>query len=250
MQNGRLYVKKVYDIPEGSRTSKGRALVNVLELQEGEKIAATLCFKTFSAEQSLIMGTQKGIVKKTPLNAYRHYRTSGIVGMKIDADDAVIGAGLASGNDEILLLTYRGMSIRFHESDCRDQGRATRGVRGIRLHKDDFVKALVVVDPRCTFMIAGTGGQGKRSEFSEYRTQKRGGSGVIAIRTKAIAGAISVHENNEIMLFTKSGQAVRCPVKDVRVIGRTTTGVRLIHLANDDRLVGLCKVVEIEPEEA
>ena len=250
MQNGRLYIKKVYEIPEGNRTSKGRALVNVLNLQEGEKIAAMMCFKDFSEDCSLVMATRKGIIKKTVLSAYKNCRAAGIIGMNVDEGDIIIGAELTRGNDDLILITYDGMSIRFNEEDCREQGRATRGVKGIKLHDGDYVKALIVVNDRQTLLIAGIKGQGKRSEFSEYRLQKRGGSGIIAIKTHGVAGAITVSDTDEMMLFTKSGQSVRCPVKDVRVIGRTTMGVRLINLAEDDQLVGICKVVETDREEA
>lgn len=250
MQNGRLYIKKVYEIPEGNRTSKGRALVNVLNLQEGEKIAAMMCFKDFNEDCSLVMATRNGIVKKTALSAYKNCRAGGIIGMNVDEDDIIIGAELTRGNDDLILITYNGMSIRFNEEDCREQGRATRGVKGIKLHEGDYVKALIVVNDRQTLLIAGIKGQGKRSEFSEYRSQKRGGSGIIAIKTRGVAGAITVSDTDEMMLFTKSGQSVRCPVKDVRVIGRTTMGVRLINLAEDDQLVGICKVVETDHEEA
>ncbi len=250
MQNGRLYIKKVYEIPEGTRTSKGRALVNVLNLQEGEKIAAMMCFKDFSDDSSLVMATRNGIIKKSALSAYKNCRAAGLIGMNVDEGDIIIGAELTKGNNDLILLTYQGMSIRFSEDDCREQGRATRGVKGIKLHAGDYVKALIVVDDRSTLLIAGIKGQGKRSEFSEYRLQKRGGSGIIAIKTHGVAGAITVREDEEMMLFTKSGQSVRCPVKDVRVIGRTTMGVRLINLAEDDELVGICKVVETDHSEA
>ena len=250
MQNGRLYIKKVYEIPEGNRTSKGRALVNVLNLQEGEKIAAMMCFKGFDENCSLVMATRNGIVKKSALTAYKNCRAGGLIGMNVDEGDIIIGAELTRGNDDLVLITYQGMSIRFNEEDCREQGRATRGVKGIRLHEGDYVKALIVVNDRQTLLIAGIKGQGKRSEFSEYRLQKRGGSGIIAIKTHGVAGAITVSDGDEMMLFTKSGQSVRCPVKDVRVIGRTTMGVRLINLAEDDQLVGICKVVETDHEDA
>ena len=250
MQNGRLYIKKVYEIPEGNRTSKGRALVNVLNLQEGEKIAAMMCFKGFEEDCSLVMATRNGIIKKSALTAYKNCRAGGLIGMNVDEGDIIIGAELTRGNDDLVLITYQGMSIRFNEEDCREQGRATRGVKGIKLHAGDYVKALIVVNDRQTLLIAGIKGQGKRSEFSEYRLQKRGGSGIIAIKTHGVAGAITVSDGDEMMLFTKSGQSVRCPVKDVRVIGRTTMGVRLINLAEDDQLVGICKVVETDPENA
>ena len=250
MQNGRLYIKKVYEIPEGNRTSKGRALINVLNLQEGEKIAAMMCFREFSDDCSLVMATRNGIIKKSALTAYKNCRAAGLIGMNVDEDDIIIGAELTHGNDDLLLITYKGMSIRFNEDDCREQGRATRGVKGIKLHEGDYVKALIVVNDRRTLLIAGIKGQGKRSEFSEYRTQKRGGSGIIAIKTHGVAGAITVSDEDEMMLFTKSGQSVRCPVKDVRVIGRTTMGVRLINLEPDDELVGICEVIQTDHSEA
>ena len=250
MRNGRLYIQKVYDIPEGSRTSKGRALVNVLQLQEGETIAAMLCFKDFDETHSLVMATRNGIVKKSALSDYQNYRTSGLIGMRVDEGDGIIGAELTSGEDELILITYNGMSVRFSENDCREQGRATRGVIGIRLRDGDYVKSLVRVDSERTLLIAGCNGQGKRSEFAEYRLQKRGGMGVIAMKTKGVAGAIVVAKEDEMMLFTQSGQTVRAPVKGVRVIGRSTGGVRLINLEKGDTLVGICKVVQTDKEDA
>ncbi len=249
MNSGRVYVEKVYEIPEGSRTSKGRSLSNVLQLQKEEKIAAMLCFKDFSSDHFIVLATRKGIVKKTNLSEYSNYRKGGIIGIRVDEDDEIIGAKITHGENELVLVTHQAMSIRFLETDLRDQGRATRGVQGIRLKHDDFVKALEVVDPNACLLIAGENGQGKRTEYSEYRLQSRAGSGVIATKTDSnVAGALSVRENDEIMLFTQLGQAVRSPVKGIRVIGRATQGVRLIHLAKGDRLVGLCRVVETEED--
>jgi DNA gyrase subunit A len=148
-------------------------------------------------------------------------------------------------------VTHAGMSIRFPETDLRDQGRPTRGVKGVTLKRDDdFVETIEVVDPKASLLIVGENGQGKRTNFDEYRLQSRGGSGIIAIKTEAVAGALSVHEDDEIMMFTRNGQAVRSPVRDIRIIGRTTQGVRCIHLGEDDQLVGVSRIVEVEPEEA
>ena len=142
------------------------------------------------------------------------------------------------------------MSIRFNESDLRAQGRATRGVRGVTLKKEnDCVKAIVVVDPNSTLLIAGEMGQGKRTSYDEYRLQNRGGSGVIAIKTHGVAGALSVKDDDEIMMFTQGGQAVRSPVKDVRIIGRTTQGVRLINLAEGDKLIGICRIIDAKDDD-
>ncbi len=251
MSNGRLYLKKAYEIPEGARTAKGRALVNVFPyLKPSETVAVMLRLKGFDEAISLIMATRNGVVKKSKLSAYKNCRESGIIGIEVDEGDRVIGAELTYGNDEVMLITQQGMSIRFSEKDCREQGRTTRGVRGIRLRKGDFVKSLLRVDPKQTLLIAGTDGKGKQSEFSEYRLQDRGGIGVRAMKTSGVAGAITVQPEDEMMLFTQSGQSVRSPVKDVRVIGRTTSGVRLMDLSEGDTLVGICKVVQPKPEEA
>ena len=249
MNNGRVYVEKVYGIPEGSRTAKGRSIVNVLNMQKDEKIAGMICVKEFSENHHLVLCTKKGITKKTNLSDYSNFRKGGTIGIKIDADDQLIGAKLTQGEDEILIVTHKGMSIRFKETDLRDQGRATRGVKGVTLKKDDYVEALEVVDPKETLLVAGENGIGKRSKFEDYRTQSRAGSGIIAIKTKAVAGALSVQDSDEVMMLTQSGQAVRSPVKDIRVIGRSTQGVKLINLAKGDTLIGICKVVQDQEDE-
>jgi len=251
MTNGRVYVEKVYEIPEGSRIAKGRALMNVLQLQKDEKIASMICVKDFTGDKHLVMCTQNGTVKKTSLEEYKNFRKGGMIGIKIDDGDQVIATRLTEGENELLMVTHKGMSIRFSEDDLRDQGRATRGVRGIKLKKDDFVKTMEVVDPNATLLIAGENGIGKRTKYDEYRLQSRAGSGIIATKTTAnVAGALSVRDNDEVMMFTHSGQAVRSPVKDVRVIGRATQGVKLINLSKGDRLIGISRVIEIEEEEA
>lgn len=251
MNNGRVYVEKVYDIPEGSRVSKGRSIKSVLEMQTGESVASMIPVKEFSEDCHLVMATRNGTVKKTNLSDYRNFRRGGIIGINIDEGDSLIGVKLTRGSDDLVMITRKGMSIRFQETDLRDMGRATYGVRGISLKgEDDYVVTIEVVNPEETLLIAGVNGQGKRTVFDEYRVQNRGGSGIIAIRTEGVAGALSVSENDEIMLFTKSGQAVRTRVAEVRVIGRTTQGVRLINLTEGDKLVGLTKVIEIAEDEA
>lgn len=250
MNNGRVYVEKVYDIPEGSRTSKGRSVANMIQMQKDEYIAAMICLENFNEDQHLVMATKKGVVKKTCLKDYANFRKGGLIGIKIDPDDALVNVKWTTGEDELVLITRNGMSIRFAENELRDQGRATRGVRGIKLKSDDYVKAMEVVDPEATLLIAGERGQGKRTNYDAYRVQARGGSGIIAIKTTGVAGALSVKDDDEIMILTQSGQAVRTPVKDVRVIGRTTQGVRLMNFDKDDRLIGISKVIEIDGDEA
>ena len=251
MNNGRVYVEKVYEIPEGTRTSKGRSIKNVLALQPDEKVAAMICVKNLDdAHHSLIMATKNGVVKKTILSEYKNCRKGGIIGITLDEGDDLIGVVLAENDANVILVTYAGMSIRFNESDLRAQGRATRGVRGVTLKKEnDCVKAIVVVDPNSTLLIAGEMGQGKRTSYDEYRLQNRGGSGVIAIKTHGVAGALSVKDDDEIMMFTQGGQAVRSPVKDVRIIGRTTQGVRLINLAEGDKLIGICRIIDAKDDD-
>jgi DNA gyrase subunit A len=250
MNNGRLYVQKVYDIPEGSRISKGRAINNILEIQKGEKIAAMICVEAFEEDGTrLVFCTKKGVVKKTSLFDYKNFRRAGTIGINIDEDDELLTVRRTRGDDHLILVTRSGQSVRFHEDDLRTQGRATRGVIGIRFKGKDEVKAMEVVDPECTLLIAGTNGQGKRSIFDDYRLQKRGGTGIIAMKTRAVAGALNVSDDDEIMMFTKSGQAVRSPVKDIRVIGRTTQGVRLINLREGDRLIGISRVLDIKDED-
>ncbi|MGF1531427.1 MAG: DNA gyrase subunit A [Puniceicoccaceae bacterium] len=251
MNNGRVYVEKVYEIPEGSRTSKGRMIANLLELQKGERLASMICVKDFSEDLRLIMCTRKGTVKKTQLSEYKNFRKGGIIGISIDEGDELIGVKLTTGESELVLVTHAGMSIRFSEDDVRPMGRTARGVRGVSLKReDDFVETIEVVDKNATLLICGENGQGKRTSFDEYRSQSRGGSGIIAIKTQGVAGALSVEEDDEIMMFTQKGQAVRSPVKDIRVVGRTTMGVRCINLAEDDKLVGISKVIEIDADDA
>jgi len=250
MTNGRVYVEKVYDIPEGSRSSKGRFLTNVLEMQKDEKVAAMICVQDFTEDRFLVMCTRLGTVKKTALSDYKNFRKGGIIGIKIEEGDALIGVRLTSGENELVIITREGMSIRFRESDMRSQGRDTMGVRGIMLGDKDQVETIEVVDPNSTLLIAGENGQGKRTVFDEYRLQTRGGKGVIATKTQArVAGALSVHEDDQIMMLTEKGQSVRSPVKDIRIIGRTTQGVRLIDLAKGDRLIAVSKVIETDEDE-
>jgi len=248
---GRVFVEKVYEIPEGTRISKGRSLANVLEISKDEFIASMICVKDFDESLHLVMCTRKGIVKKTNLKEYRNFRKGGLIGINIDDDDRLVNVKLTSGENELVIVTHAGMSIRFKESDLRDQGRATRGVKGVTLKKDDdYVETIEVVDENAALLICGEIGQGKRRKYEEYRLQSRGGSGIIAIKTEGVAGALSVHEDDEIMMFTKNGQAVRSPVKDIRIIGRTTQGVRCINLGDKDKLVGICRIVEVDAEEA
>ncbi|CAI8332567.1 MAG: DNA gyrase subunit A [Puniceicoccaceae bacterium MED-G32] len=250
MNSGRVYVEKVYHFPEGSRTAKGRSISNILEIQETEKIAAMICVKGFDeTNESIVLATKNGVVKKTKLSDFRNFRKGGIIGINIDDNDDLIGARLTQGEDEIVLITQNAQSIRFAETQLRDQGRATRGVRGIKLKSDsDEVVAIEIVNPEATLLAAGANGLGKRTSFDDYRQQSRGGTGIIAMKTEKIAGVLSVVDSDEIMMFTKNGQAVRSPIKDVRISGRATSGVKLVNLTDKDTLIGISKVVMTEEE--
>jgi len=253
---GRVYVEKVYEIPEGTRTSKGRAIANVLDMQKEEKLAAMVCVKEFAADKFLMFCTRLGTVKRTSLDGFQNVRKGGIIAIGIDAGDALISVKQTGGANEVVLISEQGMSIRFAEDQARAMGRAATGVIGMRLEKGDTVKAMEVVDPACTLLVAGVNGIGKRTPFDDedgpvYRVQSRGGSGVIAIKTESgVAGALSVREDDEVMLLTSSGQAVRSPVKEIRTTGRVAQGVRLIRLETGDKLIGLCKVIEVEDSSA
>ncbi len=250
---GRVYVEKVYEIPEMGRTARGKSIANVLALQPGEKIAALICVKEFTDKQHLVMATSSGIVKKTNLSDYANYRKGGIIGIKIESGDELIGCALTSGTQEIVLVTSEGMSLRFHEDQLRDQGRATVGVYGIRPEKKDKVVGAAIVDSKSTLLVVGDNGVGKRTSFDDYRSQTRGGKGIITMKTTdktgAVAGAISVKEDDEIMLITNKGQMVRTKVKDIRESGRNTQGVYLVRLEKGDRLHGVARVVETDEKD-
>ena len=250
---GRVYVEKVYEIPEMGRTARGKSIANVLALQPGEKIAALICVQEFTEKQHLVMATSSGIVKKTNLSDYSNFRKGGIIGIKIESGDHLIACALTNGTQEIVLVTSEGMSLRFHEDQLRDQGRATVGVYGIRPEKKDKVVGAAVVDPKATLLVVGENGVGKRTSFEDYRSQTRGGKGIITMKTTdktgLVAGAISVKDADEIMMITEKGQMVRTKVKDIRESGRNTQGVYLVRLQKGDRLQGVARVVDTEEDE-
>ncbi len=249
-ENGRLYWEKVYEIPEAGRAARGKAIVNLLELQSGEKIAAMVRVRDFPETEFLAMATARGIIKKTRLSDFGNPRRAGIIAINIDEGDRLIGVKQTSGKDDIMLATRQGMSLRFQESELRIMGRATRGVLGIRLGEGDCLETIEIVDPRATFFICTEHGYGKRTAFDEYRGQHRGGKGIFAIRTSdrngLVVGAHAVMENDALMLITAGGKMIRINVAGMRVISRVTQGVRLINLDEGDSLVSATKV---EPED-
>jgi len=248
---GKAYWEKVYELPEASRTARGKAIVNLLNISGKEQIAAMIRVREFSETEFLVMATEKGVVKKTCLAAFSNPRKDGIIAINVDSGDRLIQVKLTSGNDDVVLATRKGMSIRFAESQLRSQGRATRGVRGIALAKDDLVKTLAIVDAKATFLVCTENGYGKRTGFDEYRVQRRGGRGVMAIRASErnglVVGAHTVLPTDALMLVTAGSKMIRMDVNDVRVIGRATQGVRLISLGSKDKLVS---ATTVEPEES
>ncbi len=251
-ETGRVHWKKVYEVPEGSRTSRGKAIVNLLEVANDEKIAALIRVREFSENEFLVFATAHGTVKKTRLSAFGNPRAGGIIAIAINHEegDRLIGVKLTGGSDDLLLVTHKGMSIRFQEGQLRDQGRDTYGVRGIRLAgKDDKVESIEVVNKDATLLCITANGYGKRTSFDEYPVQGRGGKGVICIkasdRNGPVAGAHAVREHDALMIITQNGTMIRIGIDDLRVIGRNTQGVKLINLADDDKVVS---TTPVEPE--
>ena len=261
---GRVYVERVHELPELGRTSQGRNIANVLELQPDEKIAALIRVESIMDEKKkditwdqpgfLVFATQNGTVKKTELAAFRNYRKGGIKAINILEEDRLIEVKLTSGQDDIVLITHNGKSIRFKESDARSMGRATSGVRGIQLGDDDRVVALSIVEAGATLLVASENGIGKRTTFEEYRQQSRGGKGIITMKTGdktgGIIGALSVHDHDEIMLITVGGQMIRIAVDDIREAGRNTMGVKLVDTKGVDRLQAIAPVINEEEDDS
>ena len=254
---GQCHAKKVYDIPEGTRTSKGKSVKSFLSLAEGARISAMLCVQDFSAEKHLVMATRNGVAKKTSLADYANAtREGGLIGINLQGDDSLIGCVLTNGENEIMLVSAKGQAVRFKEEDLRDQGRATQGVTGMRFKYDgDFLQAIEVCDSEARLLIAREDGIGKRTPFEDYRLINRGGTGVIAIElpadgSVAVAGALSVRDTDEVMLLTAKGQSIRTRVKEIRETGRGAKGVRLVNLDEGDKLLAIAKVVESDEEEA
>ena len=243
--NGRMYWLKVYDVPSMSRQSKGRAIVNLLEMHKHERICAVLAVRQFD-DRYLVTATQAGQIKKTPLAAYSNPRRGGIQATGLAEGDVVIEAAITHGDNQIVLATRDGKAIRFKEAHVRAMGRTATGVRGIRLRKGDEVVDMAVVDLTGTLMTVCERGYGKRTSFEEYRVQSRGGSGIINIRTTGrngkVVGVKNVRDSDELMLMTEGGMVVRIGVGEIRTIGRATQGVRLIGLKAGDSVISVARV--------
>jgi DNA gyrase subunit A len=249
-ESGRVHWLKVYQIPPASRISMGRAIANLLQISEQEKIAALIRVRDFEPGRFIMLATEKGIVKKTPIEQFGNPRAAGIIAATVDQGDRVIAAILTSGKDELLLVTSGGKSIRFREKDVRSMGRTARGVKGMRLGPKDCLVTMEKVEEDHTLLVVSETGYGKRTAFDQYKAQGRGGGGVITLRTGekigALVGAGSFRDGDELMLISAAGKMIRMAVDEIRVIGRATKGVRLIDLGQGDTLVSLARVAEEE----
>lgn len=252
---GKLYWSKVYKLPLGSRISKGRSIANVIRLQNNEKVMAVLPVDQFSSDRFVVMITERGVIKKTELSAFANVRQSGIIALTADLEDRVIDAKLSDGNCDIFIATRQGMSIRFKETEVRPMGRSARGVRAITLAKEDIVVGCEILEKGKdgSILMVTEGGYGKRSPLEEYRIQGRGGVGIITQKTTdkvgMVVGARKATDDMGVIITTNSGQMIRSPAKDISLIGRNTQGVKLITLANDEKVTGFTVVPSESDEE-
>jgi len=244
---GKVYWLKVYQLPQASRISRGRPIVNLLPLAEGERINAILPLREYQENQYVFMATAQGIVKKVALTEFSRPRSNGIIALELNEGDRLIGVDISDGQHEVMLFTNAGKVIRFSENKVRSMGRTARGVRGVKLQKNQRVISLVVITGDDDILTATENGYGKRTAIEEYRVTGRGGQGVISIqvseRNGQVIGAIQVKSEDEVMLISNKGTLVRMPVSEISVIGRNTQGVRLINLTNEELLVGLERIL-------
>ena len=238
---GRIYKLKCYEIPEAGRTARGMAIVNLLQLQPGEKISAMVQMKEFEEDKYLIMATKKGTIKKTPIMAYTNIRKSGIQAITLREDDELIDVIISDNNDNIMLITKKGQGIKFRETDVRETGRSAMGVRGIELNQDDEVISMQLESHGECVLIVSANGMGKRTPFTDFKLQNRGGKGVkcykISDKTGEVVGAKAVNDGNEIMMITNEGIVIRMFVNDISILGRVTLGVKLMNTGDKDDIV-------------
>ncbi|MEK7699728.1 MAG: DNA gyrase C-terminal beta-propeller domain-containing protein, partial [Planctomycetota bacterium] len=247
---GRVYWQKVYDIPQMGKAAKGRAIINLLELKEGENVTSLIPVRDFN-ERQLVMATRYGTIKKTVLSAYGNPKKGGIIAINLDEGDRLIGVKMTNGNQDIILGTEKGKAIRFSEENVRTMGRVTHGVKGITLKRDDMVRGMVVVDENATLLTVCENGFGKRTDFAEYPAHQRGGQGVINMKTTDrngnVVALIDVRDEDELIMITAKGMVIRTPVRTIRSIGRNTQGVTLFSVEEGDKLVSVARVLPEEP---
>jgi len=245
---GRVFRKKVYEVPQAGRAARGKALINLLPVEKGENISATLAVREFDEGHYIVMATKKGIIKKTSLTEYANIRTNGIIAIRLDESDGLIAVSISDGESDIMLASSGGKAIRFSETDVRSLSRSTRGVTGIRLGDKDRVISMAMVADKATLLAVSANGYGKRTAVSEYNTQKRGGQGVFTLKTGGRNGdmiaALQVLDDDQVMMMTDTGRLVRIRMNGVNVIGRNTQGVTLIDCTKKERVIGAVRVVE------
>ena len=245
---GRVYRKKVHEVPEAGRISRGKAIVNLLELQRGEQVATILPVKEFDEASFVVMATKQGLVKKTEIMAYSRPRTAGIIALKINDDDELICVRVTEGDHDIFLATRNGKSIRFPESDLRSMGRVAAGNIGIRMEPEDEVVGMEAIKEGETILTVTENGFGKRTKTEEYRRQSRGGKGILTIKASDRNGPVvysyQVSDHDQLMIITGQGKIIRLRVEDISVIGRNTQGVKLIDLGEGEKVVGVAKLME------
>ena len=250
---GRVFRKKVYEVPQAGRAARGKALVNLLPVEKDEKISATLAIREFNEDQFIVMATRNGVIKKSRLSEYKNIRANGIIAIKIDDDDDLMAVTVSAGEQDIMLCASNGKAIRFSESDVRPMGRSTRGVTGMRIAKGEQVISMTLVSDRASLLAVSENGFGKRTSISEYNVQKRGGQGVFTLKTGgrngAMIGALLVLDEDQVMMMTDTGRLVRIKVDSVSVIGRNTQGVKLIGCNEGENVIGAVRVVDKQDEE-
>jgi DNA gyrase subunit A len=251
---GRIYTKQVYEIPEGSRIAKGRAIVNIFPVQDGERVVKLLCVRDLD-NQFLVMVTKDGVIKRTEAQAFEKIRSTGIRALSLREGDELVFCGLSSGNDNIIIATAKGQGIRFKEDEVRVMGRQATGVRGIKLKKGDYVVGMEVVTEEYDVLFATERGYGKRVAVKDFRVAHRGGVGVRTIptdkRNGLVLGLVVVDDNSHILLIDQVGKIIRLAPKEVRTMGRQAKGVRLIRLNDDQMLMGIASIwLDHEEDEA
>jgi len=251
---GRVFRKKVYEVPQAGRAARGKALVNLLPVEKDEKISATLSIREFDEDHYIVMATKNGVIKKTRLSDFQNIRANGIIAIKIDDDDDLIGVVVSNGEQDIMLSASGGKAIRFSETDVRPMGRSTRGVTGMRMPGGCKVISMTLVSDRATLLAVSENGFGKRTSVSEYNVQKRGGQGVFTLKTGgrngAMIGALLVLDEDQVMMMTDTGRLVRIKMDKVSVIGRNTQGVTLFGVESNERVIGAVRVAEKQEDDA
>ena len=252
---GKIYWLKVHQIPEGTRTSRGKTLASLLSLSNVEKVCSVLAIKNFDGPGTIVMATKQGVIKKTELSAFSHPRAGGIIALTVNPGDILVNASISSGGNDVLLCSKNGMSIRFSEEDVRTMGRAAAGVRGMDLDEGDEVVGMSILDKdkKLDILSVTNSGYGKRTESEEYRVQSRGGKGIITMKTTdkngEVIGVRAVSNADDLMVITDKGQIVRIRIREISTMGRNTQGVRLARLKEGEKVVACQSLAETDSEE-